>query len=62
MKKKMGRPKIGTENAKDRVFAARFTPAEAHLIENTIAKVGVGKSEWVRNALLSSAKAAIPAS
>jgi uncharacterized protein (DUF1778 family) len=55
MKKVMGRPKIGTENAKSAFITARFTPAEAKRIRAAIAASGLSKSDFVRKSLLNSA-------
>jgi hypothetical protein len=54
-KKMMGRPKIGTENAKGVFFAARFTPAEAQQINGAINQSQQTKSDWIRRNLLSAA-------
>jgi len=62
MNKKVGRPKIGTQNAKGKLFAARFTPPEAKAIQAAIAKSRNTKSEWIRRALLSVAKNDMPVS
>ena len=51
-KKRMGRPKIGIQNAKGELFAARFTPGEAKQISQAIRKTGQSKSDWIRKALL----------
>jgi hypothetical protein len=51
-KKVMGRPKIGTQNAKGVLIAARFTPPEAKQIEQTARRAGLSKSEFVRKRLL----------
>lgn len=56
MNKRMGRPKIGTRNAKGEVFAARFTPPEAKHLQAAISKSRSSKSEWIRTALLTVAK------
>jgi hypothetical protein len=50
--KVMGRPKIGTQNAKGVLIAARFTPPEAKQIEQTARRAGLSKSEFVRKRLL----------
>jgi hypothetical protein len=54
MKKKMGRPTIGTQPAKV-FFAARFTPAEAKRLDAAIRRAGQSKSAFVRKSLLKSA-------
>ena len=51
-KKVMGRPPIGTKNAKGIFFAARFTPAEAVQIDKAIARSGKSKSDFIRMRLL----------
>jgi hypothetical protein len=54
MKKKMGRPIIGTQPA-EVFFAARFTPQEAKQINGAIRQARQSKSEWIRENLLSAA-------
>jgi hypothetical protein len=56
MKKKMGRPRVGIQNAKGEVFAARFTPVEAKRLNGAIRQVRQSKSDWIRKALLSAAQ------
>jgi hypothetical protein len=56
MKKQVGRPGIGTANAKGIVFAARFTPSETKQLNAAVRQARQGKSEWIRKALLSSAQ------
>ncbi len=55
MKKRMGRPKIGTQNAKGELFAVRVTPPDARQINAAIRQSGAGKPGWLRKALLSAA-------
>jgi hypothetical protein len=55
MKNKVGRPKLGTQNAKGEQFAARFTPPEAKQIKEAIRAAGQSNSDWIRQALLSAA-------
>ena len=55
-KKVMGRPKLGTEDAKGVFFAARFTPAEAKELDGAMRQAGQSKSAWIRNLLLSAAR------
>src|SRR5277367_4561153 len=55
MKKKAGRPKMGKQNAKGELFAARFTPPEAKQLNEAIRLHGQNKSDWLRKALLSAA-------
>ena len=62
MKKQVGRPKIGTQNAKGEVFAVRVTPPEAKQIKTAIRDAKQDKSEWLRKALLSAAGSDKPAS
>jgi hypothetical protein len=59
-KKKMGRPPKPKDQAKGRLFAARFTPAEASEIDRAIAHSGLSKSNWTRKALTNAAKSDIP--
>jgi hypothetical protein len=53
MNKRAGRPKIGTENAKEVFFTARFTPVEARQINAAISRSGLSKSNFIRKSLLS---------
>jgi hypothetical protein len=55
-KKVMGRPKIGTQNAKGVFFAARFTPGESKELDGAIRRAGQSKSDWIRKNLLSAAR------
>jgi hypothetical protein len=55
MKKHAGRPKLGTQNAKGVLFAARVTPPEAKHIKDAIRQAGQSNSDWIRQALLSAA-------
>ena len=55
MKKKAGRPKVGKQNAKGELFAARFTPPEAKELNEAILLFGQSMSDWIRKALLSAA-------
>ena len=52
MKKRVGRPKVGTQNAKGEVFSVRVTPPEAKEINGAIRRSGAGKPDWLRKALL----------
>jgi hypothetical protein len=54
MKKKMGRPRL-SESAKDVLIGARFGRDEAKLVQDAVKRAKIGKSEWVRKTLLSSA-------
>ena len=55
MKKKMGRPRL-SETAKDVLIGARFGPEEAKSVQEAVKRAKIGKSEWVRNTLLSAAR------
>jgi len=55
MKKHVGRPKIGTQNAKGVMVAVRFTPPEAKQLGEAIRQSQKRKSDWLREALLSAA-------
>ena len=55
MKKRVGRPKIGTQNVKGDVFTVRVTPPEAKQIKAAIRDAKQVKSAWIRKALLSAA-------
>jgi len=55
IKKHVGRPRLGTQNAKGKLFAARFTPPEAKHISAAIRQSGKSNSDWIRNALISAA-------
>lgn len=52
----MGRPKIGIQNAKGIIVAARFSPPEIKEIQDAVKRAGINKSEWVRNCLISAAR------
>ena len=52
-KKVMGRPKIGTENAKAVFLSIRFTPLEAEQITSAAKRLGLTKSQLGRKVLLS---------
>ena len=58
MKKRMGRPKIGTQIAKGVIVAARFAPPEVKEIDGAVKRAKSTKSEWVRNCLLTAARSA----
>jgi hypothetical protein len=55
MKRRMGRPKIGTQNVKGEVFSVRVNPVDAKQINGAIRQSGAGKPDWLRKALLSAA-------
>jgi hypothetical protein len=52
--KVMGRPKIGIENARGTLIAARFTQTETSQINSAARRLGLTKSQFVRKVLLSS--------
>jgi hypothetical protein len=62
MKKRMGRPKIGTQNVKGEVFSVRVAPPEAKQINAAIRHSNTGKPDWLRKALLTAAGSDKPAS
>lgn len=49
----MGRPKIGIQNARGTLIAARFTPKESAQINAAATKLGLTKSQFLRKVLLS---------
>jgi hypothetical protein len=53
MKKRAGRPKVGTRNAKSVFMSVRFTPGEAGKIKSAITKSGLSQSDFLRKSLLS---------
>jgi len=55
MKKRAGRPKIGTGNVKVEVLTVRVTAPEAKQIKSAIRDAKMDKSAWLRKALLSAA-------
>lgn len=62
MKRKRGRPKVKSSEAKGTFFAARFNEAETKVLNAAIKKSKKSKSAWIRNALLFGAKTDKPAS
>jgi hypothetical protein len=54
--KKMGRPKLAVGEAKGKFISTRLTRGEFVEIESAIKASGTGKTEWVRQALLSTAR------
>lgn len=52
---KVGRPKLGTQNAKGIVLSARFSPGEVRTIKDAIRRDKTSKSDWIRKALLAAA-------
>ncbi len=53
MKKTVGRPAIGTKNAKSVFMSARFTPGEAGQIKDAVKRSGLSRSDFFRKCLLS---------
>ena len=56
MKKRMGRPPIGTQVAKGVIVAARFSPPEVKEIQGAVKRAKLNKSTWVRKHLLAAAR------
>jgi len=56
MSKKMGRPKVPKSKYRGILIQARLSPEENKEIQAAIAKSPHKKSEWVRQALLSTAR------
>jgi hypothetical protein len=54
--KKIGRPKIAKKQYKRPGVSVRLIEAEQREIELAIKNSGEGKSEWIRDALLSKAR------
>lgn len=52
MNKKMGRPKLAKDQAKEVLIGARFSPPEARAIAQAANRIDQGKSEWIRRTLL----------
>jgi len=55
-KKKMGRPPLPEKKVRKPGFSARLDEGESAEIEAAIARSGIVKSEWIRDALLSKAR------
>jgi hypothetical protein len=53
MKRKRGRPKVKSSEAKGTFFAARFNDAETKVLNAAIKKSKQSKSAWIREKLLS---------
>jgi hypothetical protein len=53
MKAKIGRPRL--EVTRSVLIGARFTAEEAQQIESAVSELTQGKSEWIREVLLSAA-------
>jgi len=56
MTKKMGRPKLDKDEARGRFVSTRVSTPEYQEITEAVKRSGIGKTEWVRNALLSTAR------
>jgi uncharacterized protein (DUF1778 family) len=56
MKPKMGRPKVPKAKRRVIIVNARLSPEEDKVLQAAIAKSPHNKSEWVRQALLSTAR------
>lgn len=56
MKIKMGRPKLPKGESKDILIGARFSLAESKLVDAAVKHSGQGKSEWIREKLLTAAQ------
>jgi len=56
MKPKMGRPKLPKNKTKGVLIGARFSPEEAKQVNDFAHRSTEGKSEWIRNTLLSATK------
>jgi hypothetical protein len=54
--KKIGRPKIARKEYKGPGFSVRVTTSERRLVEQAISTSGKKKAEWLRDALLTTAK------
>jgi len=55
-KKKAGRPKLPKAKARQPGFSLRLLPDEQDEITRAIAKSGVSKTDWIKEALLSKAR------
>lgn len=56
MTKKLGRPKLARGEARGKFISTRVSNLEYNEIARAIKRDGVKKPEWVRKALLSSAR------
>jgi len=54
--KKLGRPKLAKSEFKGVLIGARFSPDESKQVHDAVKRSGVGKSVWIRNTLLGSAR------
>ena len=55
MSKKMGRPRLKKADFKGILIGARFAPDESKTVHDAVKRSRMGKSEWIRKALLSAA-------
>lgn len=55
MIKKAGRPKLDKSKSKGVLIGARFAPGESNQVHAAVKRSGMGKSAWIRKALLSAA-------
>jgi hypothetical protein len=56
MKPKMGRPKLPKGEKKNVLLGAKFAPDESKQIHAAVLRAAIGKSEWIRNTLLTAAR------
>lgn len=54
--KKIGRPKLAKSEFKGVLVGARFALDEAKQVNDAVKRSGKGKSDWIRNTLLSAAR------
>jgi uncharacterized protein (DUF1778 family) len=59
MNKKMGRPKLASGEARGEFISTRLTADEYQEIESAVKNSGRSKTEWVRNALLATARSCV---
>lgn len=52
----MGRPKLKKAEFKGILIGARFAPDESKTVHDAVKLSGLGKSEWIREALLAAAE------
>jgi hypothetical protein len=55
MKKKMGRPKLPKNKARSILLTTRVNADEEQVIHSAIKASGLGKTAWLRSALLKAA-------
>jgi len=53
----MGRPKLPKDAAKGAQFGIRLSKPDADIVRGAIKRSGQSQPDWLRNALLSAAKA-----